>query len=61
MVIFLEDYVFCSKVIWVFYEWCVEIVLYEMVYMWFGDLVIMIWWDDLWLNEFFVIFVLVLC
>ena len=30
-----------------------QILLYEMAHMWFGDLVTMRWWDDLWLNEAF--------
>ena len=30
-----------------------EILLHEMAHMWFGDLVTMTWWDDLWLNESF--------
>ena len=30
-----------------------EVVLHEMAHMWFGDLVTMRWWDDLWLNEAF--------
>ncbi|MFV2062143.1 MAG: M1 family metallopeptidase, partial [Chloroflexota bacterium] len=28
-----------------------EVVLHELAHMWFGDLVTMRWWDDLWLNE----------
>ncbi|HEX8497246.1 MAG TPA: aminopeptidase N [Actinomycetales bacterium] len=31
----------------------VETQLHEMAHMWFGDLVTMRWWDDLWLNESF--------
>ncbi|MDA2963309.1 MAG: aminopeptidase N [Actinomycetota bacterium] len=30
-----------------------NVILHEMVHMWFGDLVTMSWWDDLWLNESF--------
>ncbi|MEO8744021.1 MAG: aminopeptidase N [Candidatus Dormiibacterota bacterium] len=30
-----------------------ETILHEMAHMWFGDLVTMRWWDDIWLNESF--------
>ena len=30
-----------------------ETILHEMAHMWFGDLVTMRWWDDVWLNESF--------
>ena len=30
-----------------------SVLLHEMAHMWFGDLVTMKWWDDLWLNEAF--------
>jgi aminopeptidase N len=30
-----------------------EVLLHELAHMWFGDLVTMRWWDDLWLNETF--------
>ena len=29
------------------------VVAHELAHMWFGDLVTMVWWDDLWLNEAF--------
>ncbi|WP_030485247.1 aminopeptidase N [Nocardioides aequoreus] len=36
-----------------FYEFRATVILHEMAHMWFGDLVTMTWWDDLWLNESF--------
>ena len=36
-----------------FYEFRTAVILHEMAHMWFGDLVTMKWWDDLWLNESF--------
>ncbi len=57
----LEDYVFRSRVTRFLYERRCETVLHEMAHMWFGDLVTMRWWDDLWLNESFATWASVLC
>ena len=52
-VTFLEDYVFRSRTTDSAYERRAVTILHEMAHMWFGDLVTMRWWDDLWLNESF--------
>jgi aminopeptidase N len=49
----LEDFVFRSRVTDNAREVRGEAILHEMAHMWFGDLVTMRWWDDLWLNESF--------
>ena len=48
-----EDYVFRSRVTMAAYEQRSNTILHEFAHMWFGDLVTMRWWDDLWLNESF--------
>jgi aminopeptidase N len=52
-VTFLESYVFRSKVPEATIERRAVTILHELAHMWFGDLVTMRWWDDLWLNESF--------
>jgi len=52
-VTFVESYVFRSRVTEFAREARGETILHEMAHMWFGDLVTMRWWDDLWLNESF--------
>jgi aminopeptidase N len=56
-VTFNELYLFRSKVTDAARERRAETVLHEMAHMWFGDLVTMRWWDDVWLNESFATYV----
>ncbi|KUO22029.1 aminopeptidase N [Streptomyces dysideae] len=53
MVTFREEFIFRGKVTRASYEGRANVVLHEMAHMWFGDLVTMEWWDDLWLKESF--------
>ncbi|MFY1698722.1 aminopeptidase N [Solwaraspora sp. WMMA2101] len=53
LVTFRDDYVFRSAVTDRERERRATTIAHEMAHMWFGDLVTMRWWDDLWLNESF--------
>ncbi|MFI8202167.1 aminopeptidase N [Streptomyces sp. NPDC085937] len=53
MVTFREEFIFRGKVTRASYEGRANVILHEMAHMWFGDLVTMEWWDDLWLKESF--------
>ena len=52
-VTFRDEYIFRSRQTKAAYEGRDNTILHEMAHMWFGDLVTMTWWDDLWLNESF--------
>ncbi|HAM45649.1 MAG TPA: aminopeptidase N, partial [Propionibacteriaceae bacterium] len=48
-----DEYLYRSRVTQASYETRDNTILHELAHMWFGDLVTMTWWDDLWLNESF--------
>ncbi|RLZ03125.1 aminopeptidase N [Kocuria tytonicola] len=53
MVTFTEDYLFPSGATRAQLAGRANTLMHEMSHMWFGDLVTMRWWDDLWLKESF--------
>jgi aminopeptidase N len=52
-VVWTDEMLFRSRVTDTMLELRASVLLHEMAHMWFGDLVTMQWWDDLWLNESF--------
>ena len=52
-VTFTERYIFRGAATDAQHEGRATTILHEMAHMWFGDLVTMKWWDDLWLKESF--------
>ncbi|WP_028709537.1 aminopeptidase N [Propionicicella superfundia] len=53
MVTIRDEYLPRSRMTEAMYDTRDSTILHELAHMWFGDLVTMRWWDDLWLNESF--------
>ncbi|RAN74346.1 aminopeptidase N [Bacillus sp. SRB_336] len=53
LVTFTEAYIHTSRATDTEYQQRANTIMHEMAHMWFGDLVTMGWWDDLWLKESF--------
>jgi aminopeptidase N len=56
-----DEYIWRSRTTDASYEGRANTILHELAHMWFGDLVTMAWWDDLWLNESFATYAASLC
>jgi aminopeptidase N len=61
LVTFNESYLFRSKVTDAQHQSRAETILHELAHMWFGDLVTMRWWDDMWLKESFATYLAARC
>ncbi|MFJ5226005.1 aminopeptidase N [Streptomyces sp. NPDC088400] len=53
LVTFRDEYVYRSAVTDTERQTRAVVIAHEMAHMWFGDLVTLAWWDDIWLNESF--------
>lgn len=53
LVTFTEDFIYTSQATQAQYQSRANTLMHEMAHMWFGNLVTMRWWDDLWLKESF--------
>ncbi|MFI7597334.1 aminopeptidase N [Actinoplanes sp. NPDC049681] len=53
LVVFRDEFIYRSAVTDAEREQRAMVIAHEMAHQWFGDLVTMAWWDDLWLNESF--------
>lgn len=53
LVTFRDEFVYRSAVTSVERQTRAMVIAHEMAHMWFGDLVTLEWWDDVWLNESF--------
>lgn len=53
LVTFRDEFVYRSAVTDTERQTRAMVIAHEMAHMWFGDLVTLAWWDDIWLNESF--------